>query len=180
VREPHVQGALAGDPRAERALYDEHVDRVYRLVRAMVRDTETAREITQLTFVRAFERLSQFRGEAAFSTWIHAIAVSLTLEFARKERRRLALTAEVESAAATFAGGTTRPGDPLVRRRLRAEIDALAPEDRALILMFDLEGYTHEEIADQLGIAPGASRVRLHRIRERLRERLAPLIEEDR
>jgi RNA polymerase sigma-70 factor (ECF subfamily) len=58
------------------------------------------------------------------------------------------------------------------------EIDALDPEDRALLLLFDLEGYTHEEIAALLGITPGASRVRLHRVRARLRERLAPLIQE--
>jgi len=177
VRDPLVQRALSGDPRAQRALYDEHVGRVYRLALGMTRDKEAARDVTQRTFVRAFERLDQFRGEAAFSTWLHSIATSLALEDARKERRRQALSVEVE-AAGPRPHGAAGPGDPLLRRRLRAEVDALDPEDRALLLLFDLEGYSHEEIATLLGITSGASRVRLHRIRGRLRDRLAPLIEE--
>jgi RNA polymerase sigma-70 factor (ECF subfamily) len=178
VTDPLVTQALAGDRRAERALYDAHVDRVFRLARGMLRDSETARDVTQRTFVRAFQRLGEFRGEAAFSTWLHAIATSLALEVARKARRRSALEFEVEAAPSVRPSAPAGPGDPLLRNRLRAEIDALDPEDRALLLLFDLEEYTHQEIATLLRITPGACRVRLHRVRARLRERLAPLIEE--
>jgi RNA polymerase sigma-70 factor (ECF subfamily) len=178
VTDPLVTRARSGDPRAERALYDAHVDRVYRLARGMTRDTEAARDATQRTFVLAFQRLGQFRGDAAFATWLHAIATSVVLETVRKERRREALDPEVEAAPVARPSAPAGPGDPFLRRRLRLEIDALDPEDRALLLLFDLEGYTHEEIAALLGITPGASRVRLHRVRARLRERLAPLIQE--
>lgn len=143
----------------------------------MTRDPESAQDLTQRTFVRAFQRLDQFRGDAAFSTWLHAITTSLALDRARRERRRGELAGHVEAAPWNRPAPAPGPGDPFLRRRLRAEIEALSPEDRALLLLFDLEGYTHEEVASQLGISPGASRVRLHRIRATLRERLAPLIE---
>lgn len=178
MTDPLVTRALSGDPRAERELYDVHVDRVYRLARGMVRDPEAARDVTQRTFVRAFHRLGEFRGEAAFSTWLHTIATSVALEIVRKEQRRAALEFEIEAAPGARPSVSSGPGDPLLRRRLRAEIDALDPEDRAILLLFDLEEYTHEEIAALLQITPGACRVRLHRVRARLRKRLAPLIVE--
>src|SRR6266700_1384507 len=77
----------AGEPAAERALYDAHVDRVYRLAYRLAGDDELAREFTQDTFVRAFERLSSFRGEAKLSTWMHAIATSVVLNGLRKVKR---------------------------------------------------------------------------------------------
>ena len=87
--------AQAGDPAAERALYDTHVDRVYRLTFRMAGDATLAQEFTQDTFVRAFERLGTFRGDSALSTWLHTIAVSVSLNGLRKVRRLRRETNEV-------------------------------------------------------------------------------------
>jgi RNA polymerase sigma-70 factor (ECF subfamily) len=82
-----ISRVLAGDPRAERALYDTHVDRVFRLVYRMAGDLDRAQDYTQETFIKAFARLGDFRGEAAFSTWLGSIAISITLNGLRKVKR---------------------------------------------------------------------------------------------
>lgn len=176
---PLLERARRGDPRAERELYDAHVDRVYRLVRGMVRDAEEAKDLVQRTFVKAFDRIEEFRGDAALSTWLHSIATSLVLDRARKRKRREGLAEDVATSPLADPDPSRGPGDPLLRRAVRREVEALDAESRALLLLFDVEGYGHEEIGEILGITAGASRVRLHRIRARLRERLSPLIEED-
>jgi RNA polymerase sigma-70 factor, ECF subfamily len=164
--------AQAGDPAAERALYDTHVDRVYRLAFRMAGDGELAREFTQDTFVRAFERLGTFRGDAALSTWLHAIAVSVVLNGLRKVRR---LRREVDIEHAETLGSDRPLGDPVLRRRLDEAIDKLPTGYRTVFLMHDLEGFTHEEIGAALGIEAGTSKAQLFRARARLRERLADL-----
>ena len=164
--------AQAGDPAAERALYDTHVDRVYRLAFRMAGDAELAREFTQDTFVRAFERLGTFRGDAALSTWLHAIGVSVVLNGLRKVRR---LRREVDIEHAETLGSDRPLGDPVLRRRLDEAIDKLPTGYRTVFLMHDLEGFTHEEIGAALGIEAGTSKAQLFRARARLRERLADL-----
>ncbi|HVM43934.1 MAG TPA: sigma-70 family RNA polymerase sigma factor, partial [Gemmatimonadales bacterium] len=82
-----IARARAGEPAAERALYEAHVDRVYRLAYRMAGDDDLARDFTQDTFIRAFERLHEFRGEAQFSTWLHPIAVTVVLNGLRKVKR---------------------------------------------------------------------------------------------
>jgi len=164
--------AQAGDPAAERALYDTHVDRVYRVAFRLAGDAELAREFTQDTFVRAFERLGSFRGESALSTWLHAIAVSVALNGLRKVRR---LRREVQLEHAESLGSDRPKGDPVLRRRLHEAIDKLPQGYRTVFLMHDLEGFTHEEIGAALGIEAGTSKAQLFRARARLRERLADL-----
>jgi RNA polymerase sigma-70 factor (ECF subfamily) len=164
--------AQAGDPAAERALYDTHVDRVYRVAFRLAGDAELAREFTQDTFVRAFERLATFRGESALSTWLHAIAVSVALNGLRKVRR---LRREVQLEQAESLGGDRPRSDPVLRRRLYEAIDKLPTGYRTVFLMHDLEGFTHEEIGAALGIEAGTSKAQLFRARARLRERLADL-----
>jgi len=95
----------AGDGAAERALYDTHVDRVYRLAYRLSGDDELAREFTQDTFVRAFERLGSFRGEARLSTWLHAITTSVVLNGLRKVKRFRRRETDL-----TEATGVSRPG----------------------------------------------------------------------
>src|SRR5438094_4219562 len=95
----------AGDGLAERALYDAHVDRVYRLAYRLAGDDELAREFTQDTFVRAFERLGAFRGEAKLSTWLYAIATSVVLNGLRKVKRFRQRETDLDEAATTSAGG---------------------------------------------------------------------------
>jgi RNA polymerase sigma-70 factor (ECF subfamily) len=166
-----VARVLAGDPQAERELYDANVDRVYRLVYRMVGDGELAAEYTQDTFVRAFERLASFRGEAALSTWITAIAISVVYNGQRKVRRLRSREVDLEHAEPIAV--TTRQADPDLKIKLSAAIDALPEGYRTVFLMHDVEGFTHEEIGTALGIQDGTSKAQLSRARARLRRELA-------
>jgi len=161
----------AGDGVAERALYDAHVDRVYRLAYRLAGDDELAREFTQETFIRAFERLSSFRGDAALSTWLHSVTVSVVLNGLRKLRRFRRREVDLDVAGTVAAGG--REAEPDLKRRLAQAIDELPRGYRTVFVMHDVEGYTHEEIGEALGVETGTSKAQLSRARARLRERLA-------
>ena len=167
---------LAGDPSAERAMYDAHVDRVFRLVFRMSGDLDRAQDYTQETFIRAFERLREFRGEAALSTWLGSIAISITLNGLRKVRR--AMDREVTLDDSMLAGRLDRVAEPDLKERLSRAIDDLPDGYRAVFVMHDVEGYTHQEIAASLGVHPGTSKAQLFRARARLREALADFAKE--
>src|SRR5213592_4041041 len=96
-----VSRCLAGDPAAERALYNAHVDRVYRLVHRMTGDPDLAADLTQDTFIRAFDRLEQYRGDSSLGTWLQSIAVSVTLNGLRKVKRFRTFSEPIEAAADT-------------------------------------------------------------------------------
>jgi RNA polymerase sigma-70 factor, ECF subfamily len=167
---------LAGDPRAERALYDAHVDRVFRLVYRMAGDLDRAQDYTQETFIKAFDRLADFRGEAKLATWLGSIAISITLNGLRKLRR--AREREVSLDEGPQLGRTTRNAEPDLKERLSQAIDDLPEGYRAVFVMHEVEGYTHEEIAASLGVHPGTSKAQLFRARARLREALADFVKE--
>jgi RNA polymerase sigma-70 factor (ECF subfamily) len=152
-------------------LYDAHVDRVYRLAYRLAGDDELARDFTQETFIRAFERLDTFRGEARFSTWLHAIATTVALNGLRKVKRFR--TRETVLEAADGVAGGVRSAEPDLKTRLRDAIDALPQKYRMVVVMHDVEGYTHEEIAAALGMEVGTSKAQLSRARAKLREALA-------
>lgn len=161
----------AGDGAAERALYEAHVDRVYRLAYRMAGDDELAREFTQETFIRAFERLASFRGEAALSTWLHAIATSVVLNGLRKVKR--ARERETDLGAADGVAGGARAAEPDLKDRLHRAIDELPERYRLVFVMHDVEGYTHEEIGAALGVETGTSKAQLSRARAKLRAALS-------
>lgn len=161
----------AGDRTAERLLYDRHVDRVYRLVYRMAGDPDLARDFTQDAFVRAFEKLGTYRGEAAFSTWLHSVATSVTLNGLRRVRRLRRYETDLEHGATV--ADRTREAEPDLKIRLRWAIDGLPEGYRTVFVMHELEGYTHEEIAGALGVEVGTSKAQLSRARARLREALA-------
>lgn len=162
----------AGDPVGEREFYDRHVDRVYRLIYRMSGRTDLAQEWTQDTFVRAFARIGEFRGDSALASWLHAIAVSVTLNGLRTLKRREAYHAPLEEAAG--AGRWPVESEPDLKVRMRDAIEALPSGTRTVFMMHDVEGYTHEEIGVQLGVAVGTSKSQLSRAREKLRVALAP------
>jgi RNA polymerase sigma-70 factor (ECF subfamily) len=169
--------ARQGDERALRELYDTHVDRVYRLAYRMCGDDELAQDATQAAFVRAFQRLDQFRGEAAFSTWMHRVTTSVTLNEIRKKKRHASRERALDEGLNRPAGGPRRL-EPDVRDRLRMAVDELPEIYRTVFLMHDLEGYRHEEIADALDMAVGTSKARLSRARQRLRDALGDIKED--
>lgn len=166
-----IAGARAGDRLAARHLYDRHAPRVYRLIYRMVGDEEQAREYTQDTFVKAFQRLAQYRGESAFSTWLHAVATSSVLTGFRRQKRQRSREAELDEA--TMVAAPTECGDPHLRDRLTAELERLPERLRMPVLLHDVEGYTHREISGMLDIPEGTSKARLFEARTRLREALA-------
>jgi RNA polymerase sigma-70 factor (ECF subfamily) len=172
-----VRLARQGDERALRGLYDAHVDRVYRLAYRMCGDDDLARDATQATFVRAFQRLDQFRGEAAFSTWMHRITTSVTLNEIRKKKRHATRERGLDEGISQPA---PRPDglDPGTRDRLHAAVDGLPEIYRVVFLLHDLEGYRHEEIAEMLDVAVGTSKARLSRARKRLRDALEDIRED--
>ncbi len=165
-----VAGVKAGDPKAERALYEAQVDGVYRLAYRMTGDEDLARDFTQDTFVRVFERIAQFRGEAALSTWIRAVAMTVILNGLRKVKRLRQRETVLEAAAGVGTSAAT--AEPDLKSRLRAAVAALPEKYRAVFVMHDVEGYTHEEIGATLKMPTGTSKAQLSRARAKLRESL--------
>jgi RNA polymerase sigma-70 factor (ECF subfamily) len=171
-----IRRVLRGEPAAERELYDTHVDRVYRIAYRMAGDEDLAREFTQETFIRAFQRLKDFRGDAALATWIHTIAVSVALNGLRKTNRFRKREVDMEHAPVL----SVAPPDiePRLAQRLRGAIDSLSERCRTVFIMHDVEGFTHEEIGSVLSVAVGTSKATLFRARMKLREQLADVAKE--
>jgi RNA polymerase sigma-70 factor (ECF subfamily) len=165
-----IARVLAGDGAAERELYERHVDRVYRLAYRLAGDPDLAQEFTQDTFIRAFDKLASFRGDAAFSTWLSSVASSVALNGLRKVKRFRQRETDLEYGE---QAPTRRRSEPDLKERLAVEIDRLPRGYRTVFVMHDVEGYTHEEIGTALGVEPGTSKAQLSRARARLREALA-------
>lgn len=167
---------LDGDRVAGRQLYEAHAPRVHRLVYRICGDAELAQDFTQDAFVRAFGQLGNFRGESAFGTWLHRIAVTVTLNGMRKVRRLRERETSLDDDPGI--GTVSHRADPDLRSRIAAAIDALPEGTRLTLIMHDIEGYTHAEIAESLGIAEGTSKSRLFDARGRLRQALAAFVKE--
>jgi RNA polymerase sigma-70 factor (ECF subfamily) len=161
----------AGDPEAERRLYDANVDRVYRLAYRMTGDSDRAADYTQDTFIRVFKHLDGFRGEAKLSTWITSITISVIYNGQRKVKRLRERETELHEAIAEPA--PTKVADPDLKERLASAVDALPNGYRTVFVMHDVEGYTHQEIGNALGIQEGTSKAQLSRARAKLRLALA-------
>ena len=152
-------------------LYDQHVDRVYRLAFRLAGEDELARDFTQETFIRAFQRLKDFRSDSSFGTWIHTIAMSVSLNGLRKVKRFRTREAPMDDALTI--GAVARRAEPDLKERLRQAIDALPEGYRTVFVMHDVEGYTHEEISGALNIPIGTSKSHLFQARSKLRVALA-------
>jgi RNA polymerase sigma-70 factor (ECF subfamily) len=166
-----VRAAAAGDVAAYEELYRANVGRIYALCLRMTRDRDAAEELTQDVFVRAWDRLASFRGESAFSTWLHRVAVNVVLGALRKRRRWLSrhAHADLDDAAAELVGQAS----PSPRKLdLERSIAALPPRARLVFVLHDVEGYRHAEIASQMGVAVGTCKAHLHRARSLLKEAL--------
>jgi len=155
---------------AGRALYDTHAPRVYSLAYRLSGDAEKAREVTQDTFIRAFSRLSQFRGDAAFSTWLHRIVVSVVSNSRRTDVR---FGREVTLDEAQSVAVTAPESDPDLKECIARAVERLSEAYRTTLIMHDIEGYTHAEIAEILGVPEGTSKSRLSAARAQMRQDLA-------
>ncbi len=172
-----VRAAQRGDEAAFTALHTAHAARLWALCLALTGEERAAADLVQDTWVRAWEKLADFRGESAFGTWLHRIAVTTALMDRRAGRRRalrVAIEADLASDAPLARVAHDRADDPHQRMDLERAVRALPAGARAVFVLHDLEGYAHLEIAERLGIAEGTSRAQLFRARRLLREALAP------
>ncbi len=172
-----VQRAIDGDQVAMRALWTRHAPHIDIVVRRMVgHDPDLAADVAQEVWIQIFRALPGFRGDAQFGTWAHRIAVNRTLNALRRVRRTAAL--EVELDVDDDNASVEPEAD---RAMLAASIEdaaaRLSPGARTVFLLHDVEGYTHEEIAAQLGITAGGSKSQLFKARAKLRTMLAHLID---
>lgn len=159
-----------------RVLWNEHSPHVDAIVRRLTGgDPDLAQDVAQEVWIQIFRALESWRGDSKFSTWLHRVAVNRSLNALRRTRRIAAIESPIEDDSATV------PHDEGERTMLAASIEKaaqqLAPGARTVFYLHDVEGYTHEEIAMELGITAGGSKSQLFKARAKLRKLLAPLID---
>ena len=159
------------DVQAFEQLYRRHHRRVYGVIARLVGHAGArAEDLTQEAFVRAWQALPRFRFESAVSTWLHRLAVNTALMELRAQRSRPGLDDDEEALASAATPDTS--GQALLGRDLGRAVASLPPRARAVLVLHDVEGWKHEEIAEELGMAVGSSKAQLHRARGLLRMRI--------
>jgi RNA polymerase sigma-70 factor (ECF subfamily) len=165
-----VRQAQARDMEAFEQLYRVHVGRVHAICLRMTANVTRAEEMTQKAFLTVWEKLPHFRGESAFSSWLHRIAVNTVLaDFRAESRRRQRVFGTEDPAIFETAPRASCAG---IRLDLEQAIAALPPQARTVFVLHDVEGWQHNEIARELGVATGTSKAQLHRARKLLQEAL--------
>jgi RNA polymerase sigma-70 factor (ECF subfamily) len=174
-----IRLAQQGDAAAFERLYQLHNRRVYSLCLRMVGNTAEAEDLTQEAFLQLFRKVSTFRGESAFSTWLHRLAVNVVLMKLRKksgtETSLEQITEPDEDSGGPrrdFGAPDLRLSGSIDRVNLQRAIDQLPPGYRAVFVLHDVQGYEHNEIAGIMGCSIGNSKSQLHKARMRLRELL--------
>jgi len=168
-----IQRAQNGEPRAIRELYRLYSPRVYAVVKRLAGDDALAEDWAQEAWVRVFRALGTFRGEARFATWLHRIAVNSALHGRRWRDRRTRHEAPLEDTVPTRVTSE----DVLLRMKLERAMKNLPERMRQVLVLHDIEGFTHEEIAEFLGVTAGTSKSQLFKARARMRELLRPAVE---
>ena len=167
-----VRRAQSGDVDAFEILYRQHSGRIFALcLRLSGGDATEATELMQDVFIKAWRRLTSFRGDSAFYSWLHRLAVNTMLENARGDRRRIARVLPMDDTSAL--PGAARASGVDVRMEMEEAIASLPKGARLAFVLHDVEGYQHQEIAEQLKISVGTVKAQLHRARRLLRDRLA-------
>ena len=166
-----IRRAQAGDVAAFETLYRENSGRVYALcIRLQSGDRSDATELMQDVFIKAWRRLETFRGDCAFSSWLHRLAVNTMLENARSDRRRTARVLSMEDTS--VLPGAARSSGVDLRMEMEEAVASLPKGARLAFVLHDVEGYQHQEIAERLSVSVGTVKAQLHRARRLLRERL--------
>ena len=172
-----IERAKQGDGDAFETLYDLHKRRVYSLCLRMTANTAEAEDLTQEAFLQLFRKISTFRGESAFSTWLHRMAVNVVLMHLRK--KSLPVTPLEDTMETEEESPKKEPGAPdlaltgtLDRMELQKAVEALPPGYRTIFVLHDVEGHEHNEIATMVGCSIGNSKSQLHKARMKLRESL--------
>ncbi len=169
-----IRRAMDGDERALRQLWTQHASHIDAVVRRFAGDADDAADIAQEVWVQIFRSLPSFRGDARFGTWAHRIAVNQTLNALRKVRRIQKVEVEIEDDSASVEMDGDRA---LIAASIEEAAQRLPAGARTVFLLHDVEGYTHEDIARELGITAGASKSQLFKARAKLRRLLAHLMD---
>lgn len=165
-----VERARRGDGAAFDRLYERHVDRVFATCLRLTADRRWAEELTQDAFVRAWRRIGSFRGDSRFSTWLYRVAVNVVLDARRRRGRRRDRRVEVEEVDLPAPGA----GEPEYRLTLERAVARLPARARTALVLYAVEGYSYEEVAELMGVAVGTVKSHIHRARTRLLEEMAP------
>lgn len=169
-----VRRAIEGDERAMRLLWNQHASHVDAVVRRLAGDPDLAEDIAQEVWIQIFRALPSWRGEAKFSTWIHRVAINRTLNAMRRVKRLSTVETGIEEDSAVVEQDAERS---MLAQTIADATQRLSPGARTVFLLHDVEGYTHEEIATELGITAGGSKSQLFKARAKLRRLLAPLVD---
>jgi len=177
-----VEDAKSGDHRAFEALVRQTYADTYTLAYRLVGNEEDARDVVQETYLRAHKGLKKFRGEAQLTTWLHRITANCASSYlGRKIRHRHESLADSDDIIDEHPSvdPAQRADIGVLRNQLTEALMQLPPKLRAVVVLLDIYDLPHEAIAEQLDITESAAKVRLHRARKRLRERLYPLGEDE-
>ena len=170
-----IRRAVDGDERALRALWTRHAPHIDLVVRRLVGgDADAAADIAQEVWIQIFRALPSYRGDSQFGTWAHRIAVNRTLNALRKTRRLASIEADIQEDSASVETDTDRS---FLAASIEQAMTRLSPGARAVFVLHDIEGFTHEEIARDLGITAGGSKSQLFKARAKLRKLLANLVD---
>jgi RNA polymerase sigma-70 factor (ECF subfamily) len=169
-----VRAAQAGQEKAFEQLFRLHKDRVFSICLRLTGNYHEAEDLAQESFVLAFRRISDFRGESLFGTWIYRIAVRVVIDFLRKKHPQMENLSDEQVAGATtkYSGHAEEQDMTLERLHLERAIAQLPAGYKAVLVLHDIEGYSHEAIAEILGFHLGTCKSQLHKARRKLRELL--------
>ena len=170
-----IRRAVNGDESALRAIWTQHAPRIDAVVRRLVGDADQAADIAQEVWIQIFRALPTYRGDSQFSTWAHRIAVNRTLNALRALRRVLKSEVDIEEDTSSVEHEGDRA---LLAQTIDDAVQKLSPGARTVFVLHDVEGYTHEEIAQELGITSGGSKSQLFKARAKLRRLLAHLVDD--
>ena len=173
-----IERAKLGDAQAFQALYDKHKRRVYSLCLRMTSNTAEAEDLTQEAFLQLYRKIGTFRGESAFSTWLHRLSVNVVLMHLRKKSLPVVSLEETtqggeeDTPKKDFGAEDLALAGSIDRLQLQKAVDDLPPGYRTIFVLHDVEGYEHNEIATIVGCSIGNSKSQLHKARMKLRDLL--------
>ncbi len=170
-----IRRAINGDEDALRSLWTQHAPRIDALVKRLVGDPDQAADVAQEVWIQIFRALPSYRGDSQFSTWAHRIAVNRTLNAIRSMRRFSKAEVELEDDTSMVDHDGDRS---LLAQSIDEGVQKLSPGARQVFVLHDVGGYTHEEIATELGITAGGSKSQLFKARAKLRRLLAHLVDD--
>lgn len=173
-----IERARQGDETAFQALYERHKRRVYSLCLRMTANTAEAEDLTQEAFLQLYRKIGTFRGESAFSTWLHRLSVNVVLMHLRKKSlpvvslEETTQVGEEDTPKKDFGAEDLSLAGSIDRLQLQKAVDNLPPGYRTIFVLHDIEGYEHNEIAGIVGCSIGNSKSQLHKARMKLRDLL--------